>query len=121
MLIFVMLNNLFHDLAVAFLFASMMILASIYKMGRAEDFENRLSVIREIYRRLSKIMLVSWIFILAAGAIRAVFYEEFEWLPALGRDQVMALILKHIFLIALIVGGGLLQFRLRKRLFSSNA
>ncbi len=42
---------------------------------------------------------------LAGGAVRAWFYQEYEWLPKAGTAQVPALAVKHVFLVALTVWG----------------
>jgi len=87
----VMLNNFFHDLAVAFLFASSLMSHLVLRHWPGAP-SRRLA---EILRRVAWGSLV-WV--LLGGAIRAWFYEEYEWLPSAGRNQVPVLVIKHIVL-----------------------
>jgi hypothetical protein len=104
--ILVMLNNYFHDLAVAFLFASML-------LGWLLDRRGELSpALLWSLRRWSRASL-AWILI--GGVIRALNYRQYEWLEAAGRGQVPALILKHFLLVGLVAVGLYFQFRLSRR------
>jgi hypothetical protein len=49
------------------------------------------------------------------GAIRAWFFMDFEWNPAVGKGQVAALIVKHIVLVILTVVGLTAQIKYTKR------
>jgi hypothetical protein len=54
------------------------------------------------------------IFVVAAGAVRAFYFMEFEWNPAVGRGQVSALVVKHVLMAALTVAGVAVHRRYRK-------
>ena len=94
----VMLNNYFHDLAVAFVFASTL-LAHLTMRHWPETPP------RTLARALRRIAWGSLVWVLVGGAIRAWFYEEYEWLPKAGTAQVPALLAKHVLLVSLTVWG----------------
>ncbi len=107
----IMLNNYFHDLAVAVLFSgvlvSWLIWRGLQKEGTGADaafFKNR------VWRGLSWLIWGSLAWILVGGVIRAVAYLDYEWLPAAGRSQIPALVIKHVLLVS-IVGWGLYLYR----------
>ena len=94
----VMLNNFFHDLAVAFVFAASLM---AHLMVRHWPGVPSPRVVKVLLR-------VAWggfAWILIGGWIRAYFYEEYEWMPKAGTAQVPALIVKHILLVAVTVWG----------------
>jgi len=109
--ILVMLNNYFHDLAVAFLWASSLMahLVLRYWPGRPSE---------ELAKILDRIAWGSLAWVLIGGAIRAWFYQEYEWLPAAGRGQVVALAVKHVLLVGLTVWGLVGVVKLRRRIAS---
>lgn len=106
--ILVMLNSYFHDLAVAFLWASSLMAHLVVRHwpGRPSD---------RVARILSRVAWGSLVWVLIGGAIRAYFFKEYEWLPRAGTAQVPALALKHVLLFALTVWGlaGVLKLRQR--------
>ncbi len=105
--ILVMLNNYFHDLAVAFLFASML-------LGWLLDRRGELSP--ALLKNLNRWSRASLAWVLIGGVIRAVNYRQYEWLEAAGRAQVPALVIKHFLLVGLVVVGLYFHFCLRRRL-----
>jgi len=114
MAIFVMLNNFFHDFAVALLFACLLIMTFIYRGARRDPATNGLDFAHHLYRRLKKVIIASWVVIIGGGIVRTLAYEEYEWIEAAGRGQIAALVIKHILLVSFVVGGTILQLRLRK-------
>ncbi len=48
------------------------------------------------------------------GAFRGITYREYEWVEAAGRNQVPALVVKHVFLVALVITGIVFLYRLRR-------
>ena len=94
----VMMNNYFHDLAVAFLFASCLL--SHVVVGHWPG---------KIPERVSTLLLrTAWgslAWVLLGGVVRVWFYEEYEWSPRAGTAQIPALGVKHMVLFALTVWG----------------
>ena len=93
-----MLNNYFHDLAVAFLFASSLMSHLVLRHWPGEPST-------ALVRTLRRVAWGSLAWVMVGGAIRAWFYAEYEWLPKAGTAQIPALAVKHVLLVALTVWG----------------
>ncbi len=113
MSILIMLNNLIHDFSVAVLFSTLLIMTFLYK--KFAEKEN-LKLFKELYIWLKTTQFAAWIFIIIGGIVRTLTYEQFEWVEAAGKGQVAALIFKHVILIALVISGLVMQFRLKNKL-----
>jgi len=102
----VMMNNYFHDLAVAFLFASCLLSHVVvgHWPGKIPDRVATI-LLRTAWGSLAWVML--------GGAVRVWFYKEYEWLPRAGTAQIPALGVKHMVLFALTIWGmyGLVKLR----------
>lgn len=105
----VMMNNYFHDLAVAFLFASAVMARAVLRYWPGPPSEG-------VVRFLGRVGWGSLAWVLVGGAVRAWFYKEYEWLPKAGTAQVPALMVKHVLLVALTVWGLSMIVGLRRRL-----
>jgi hypothetical protein len=46
--------------------------------------------------------------------VRGLTYREYEWAEAAGRDQVAALVVKHVVLVALVLAGCVFLYRLQR-------
>ncbi len=103
----VMLNSYFHDLAVAFLFASC--LMAHLTLRHFPEPPPRLVV------TLRRVAWASLAWVIVGGAIRAWFYEEYEWAAKAGTAQVPALMIKHLLLFALTAWGLWGVVRLQRR------
>lgn len=108
-----MLSNYFHDLSVAILASNIIV---IYLLGRFFDSHPQSDeIVARIFRKMSRITYVALIYVLLGGAVRAIFFMDFEWNPAVGRGQVVALVVKHILLFALAAFGLLVHFKYVRR------
>lgn len=114
MAIFIMLNNYFHDLAVAVLFSNILLTWFYIKVFAKNSSEEN---IKQFVRFSTKLTFISLIFILMLGVPRAIFYKEYEWLPAAGRGQVTALIVKHIILASITLFALFLQVNIKRKYF----
>jgi putative copper export protein len=111
--ILIMIVNYFHDLAVGTLAAAVFV---IYLLGRyLDNHPERDIVISNIIRRFSLLSYGALAYIIVGGAIRAWFFMDFEWNPAVGKGQIAALVFKHIVLVALTVIGLTVQIRYTKK------
>lgn len=112
MALFMMLNNLLHDFAVALLLAALFVLALAARpgLGIPEPALGRL------YATLSRLTYLCWAIIVAGGIVRTLGYRQYEWVEAAGRGQLTALYVKHALLGSLVALGLWAQLRLRKRL-----
>lgn len=109
--VLIMLNNFFHDLSVAVMIASLSgaILVSKSKAPGIEAI--RLSLFR-LYHGL---LMGSMAGIILFGIVRAIYFKEFEWVNALGRNQLVALAVKHVIMAGATVAGIVYLVRLRRR------
>ena len=114
----VMLNNLFHDMATAFvvvatLTAYLMVRAAASIGGDAAGFAVRL------YPKMLHATAVAFALLLMAGIVRSFTYGWYEWVEGAGSAQVPVLVLKHILLVGLTLYGAYLWvqgYRIVKRL-----
>jgi hypothetical protein len=94
----VTMNNYFHDLAVAFLWASSLLAWVVLRHWPGEPSVRVVTLLR-------RIAWGSFAWVLVGGAVRAWFFREYEWLPKAGTAQVPALAVKHLLLFALTAWG----------------
>ena len=94
----VMLNNYFHDLAVAFLFAASLMAHLTLRHWPGGPPARVVTLIR-------RVAWGSLAWIMVGGAVRAWFYADYEWVPRAGTAQIPALVVKHILLMTLTVWG----------------
>jgi len=107
--VLLMISNYFHDLAVALLASS---IAVVVILGRyLQHHESRVELLGHIITRLSRITYGALAFVLIGGIIRAYFFMDYEWNPAVGKGQVAALIVKHIILVSLTIAGIVVHVR----------
>jgi hypothetical protein len=109
-----MISNYFHDLSVALLVTNIL---AIYYIGRMLDERTSLrdEVLERLFRRLGKVTWWALGYVIIAGAVRAWFFMDFEWNPAVGKGQTAALVVKHVILVGLTVAGILVHLRYTRR------
>ncbi len=109
-----MLANYFHDLAVALLATNVVM---IHVVGRfAGDDPIKKEALYSLVFYLSRVTWGALIYVLVMGGVRAWFFMDFEWNPAVGRGQIAALVVKHILLVGLTVYGVVGMRRHKERL-----
>ena len=111
MAILVMLSNYMHDLATA-VFAVSAVIA--YLLRRSHTMQAAPETIRPLVKGVVRLGAFSLACTLLLGFIRGLTYREYEWVEAVGRNQVPALVVKHVFLVALVVTGIVFLYRLRR-------
>jgi hypothetical protein len=111
--ILLMISNYFHDLSVAILASNILV---VYITGRFLD-NNPIKdkIIPELIRKLTLVTYAAFAYILIGGAVRAYFFMDFEWNPAVGKGQVTALVVKHIILFTITAFGIIGHLRYYKR------
>jgi hypothetical protein len=110
-----MMNNYLHDVATALLVASGF---TIWLLGRRLEPAAGPDTLRyfvRLYCGLSRLALFSFVWIIAGGIPRVIFYEEFEWSNMAGRGQIPALMVKHVLAFALVFAGMAMWLKVRKR------
>jgi hypothetical protein len=118
MAILVMFSNYFHDLATA-IFAVSAVTAYLLQRTLATRTApaTAQSVDRSLWpvvRGVQRMGYYSLAWTLVFGAIRGLTYREYEWVEAVGRNQVPALLVKHVFLVALVITGVVFLYKLRR-------
>lgn len=108
----VMMNNYFHDLAVAFLWASSLLAHVVVR-----EWPGRPS--KRVATILQRVAWGSLAWVLLGGVVRVWFYKEYEWIPRAGTAQVYALGVKHVFMVALTMWGLIGVLRLRRQMSDS--
>jgi len=111
MAILVMFSNYFHDLATA-IFAVSAVTA--YLLQRTLAMQTAPAPLQPVVRGIQRTGYYSLAWTLVFGAFRGITYREYEWVEAVGRNQVPALVVKHIFLVALVITGVVFLYRLRR-------
>jgi hypothetical protein len=111
MAILVMLNNYLHDLATA-IFAVSAVAA--YLLRHSLAMQAAPESIQPVVRGVVRVGLFSLAWTLFFGIIRSLTYRQYEWAEAAGRDQVTALMLKHVILVSLVIAGLVVLYRLHR-------
>ena len=100
----IMLSNYTHDLATGLMFGSVaayFVAVGVLRRGLEEEQVPGIQAL--LHHRFRPVVLWSLAAVLALGVPRMIFFEEYEWLPAAGRSQIPALIVKHVFLVGITV------------------
>ena len=103
----IMLSNYFHDLATGLLFGS--IVAFFVAVRAVAGAEQKLN--STLFQCFRPVVLWALVGVLVLGVPRMIFYYDYEYLPAAGRSQITALIVKHIFLVSVTVASLVAFFR----------
>ena len=111
MAILVMFSNYFHDLATA-IFAVSAVTA--YFLQRSLAMQTAPAAVQPVVRGIQRMGYYSLAWTLLFGSIRGITYREYEWVEAAGRNQVPALVVKHVFLVALVITGVVFLYKLRR-------
>jgi len=113
----IMMNNYFHDVATALLLASGLIMWILVRRydERPNNNETTEYLIR-IYKSVTRIAVFSLVWIVIGGIPRTLAYKEFEWANAAGKDQIPALIVKHVLAFIFVGCGAYIWIRLSKKI-----
>jgi hypothetical protein len=111
MAIAVMLNNYLHDLATAVFAVSAL---AAYLLHRSLTMSQAPDSLRPVADGLVKVGILALAWTLLGGAIRALAYRRYEWVEAAGRDQVTALMVKHVILVSLVIAGLVVLYRVHR-------
>jgi hypothetical protein len=100
----VMLMNYFHDLASGLMFGSVAAyFLTVTVLHRSAEISDREAVRRRLFLAFRPVVLGALGAVVLGGIPRMIFYYDYEWLPAAGRGQVVALAVKHVFLVSITV------------------
>ena len=108
--VIIMMNNYFHDVATALLAVSAFTFLGLRKMITKDNKE----VYIKLFHYLTKLALVSLVWIILGGIPRVIFFKKYEWWDAASKGIIPALIVKHIVMFFLVGCGIYLWLGIRK-------
>lgn len=111
----VMMNNYFHDVATALMMASAFVLHAIVRIQVSMNTPLATLFFLKTYRQMVKFFKFSVWWILIGGVPRTIFYASFEWNHFADKQQVPALMIKHLFMAAAVIYGIVAWRRLKKK------
>ena len=111
--IFVMVANYFHDLATAVLAANIVVVWAFAKYVASTGMSS--DAVPAVFGKLSKVTYAALAWVLIGGALRAYWFMDFEWNPAVGKGQVSALVVKHILLVTLTAFGIIMHLKYQRK------
>lgn len=101
----IMMNNYFHDVATAMLAASAFTLHAIVRIQTLMDSPVATLFFLKVHASMVKFFRFALCWIVIGGIPRTIFYTSFEWANAADKLQVPALMVKHLLMFALVIGG----------------
>jgi len=113
--VLIIMNNYFHDVATAMLFASAVIM---WMMGRRaeQDGPDARRWFGGSYEVLSKVARWSIVWIVIGGIPRTIWFQDVEWNLADASNKYLftALMVKHALMWIFVIAGALMWRRMRK-------
>jgi len=111
--VLIMISNYFHDLSVAILASNIF---AVYYVGKFLDNNpSKAIIVGNLFQKLRNVTYWALVYIVVAGAVRAYFFMDFEWNPAVGKGQVAALVVKHIILFTVTGFGIAVHLKYQKK------
>jgi hypothetical protein len=111
--ILIIINNYLHDVASAVLLSSAVILYVLGRQAQRGGADEHRAFARA-YPVLTRFAWGAIAWIIVGGIPRAIFFTRYEWDPAVIKGIVPALILKHVLMVAAIVVGAFMWWRMAK-------
>jgi hypothetical protein len=101
----VMMNNYFHDVATALMAASAFCLHAIVRVQASTNTPTGTLFFLKTHRIMVKFFRFSFWWIIIGGVPRTVFYVAFEWNHFADKQQIPALMVKHVLMAVLVIWG----------------
>jgi hypothetical protein len=101
----VMMNNYFHDVATALMMASAFVLHAIVRIQGTMNTPTATLFFLKTHRQMVKFFKFSLWWIIIGGVPRTIFYASFEWNHFADKQQVPALMVKHVLMAAAVIYG----------------
>lgn len=118
MSLIIVFNNYFHDLATGVFVGCAVTLWALSRTILADQTYTK--TLAQVYLTLTRAIWISVAWIILGGIPRAIFFPTYEFIPAMGKGIILALILKHVVMIS-AVGLGIAAWVSARRAFSSGA
>lgn len=100
MALVIVFNNYFHDLATGVFAASAVVLWALARWAR--EHPDAAPAMEEVYHALSVALWISFAWIIIGGIPRTYFFPRYEFIPALGKGIVPALVIKHVIMFSAV-------------------
>lgn len=91
-------NNYFHDLATGVFAACAVVFWALARSAPADP--ERARALKPVFSALNTALWISLAWIILGGIPRTLFFPTYEFIPALGKGIVVALVVKHVFMFA---------------------
>jgi len=111
----VMMNNYFHDVATALLAASAFAMHAIVRVQASMNTHEATVFFLKTHKIMVKFFRFSLWWIIIGGVPRTIFYVSFEWNHFADKQQVPALMVKHVLMAAAVIYGIRAWRRLKKK------
>lgn len=96
MSLLIVFNNYFHDLATGVFVGCAVTMWALARSLR--EHPERREALDPVYAALTKALWIALAWILVGGVPRTIFFPTYEFIPALDKGIVPALIVKHVFM-----------------------
>lgn len=114
--VFIMMSNYFHDVATAMIMASSVAMWVILKRYEDNAKPDAMAFLLRLYQGISKMVIVSWVWILSAGLLRLITFNTYEWPNAVENHHEHGLTVKYGIALAMMAGGAWLWIMVMKRM-----
>ena len=84
------------------------------KLGHVTE-EKVINYFLHIYGKVTTLARISLAWIIIGGMPRTIYYKEFEWANAAGKNQIPALMVKHILFFIFVGTGAYIWIKLNRR------
>jgi hypothetical protein len=117
----VMMNNYFHDVATALMAASAFCLYAVDRVQASLDTPASALFFLRAHRIMVRFFRFAFWWIILGGVPRTIFYVSFEWNHFADKQQVPALMVKHVLMTVLVVWGVIAWRRLKVKVAALRA
>lgn len=114
--VFIMMSNYFHDVATAMIMASSVAMWIILKIYEDSSKPDARTFLVHLYQGISKMVIISWVWIVSAGLLRFITFNAYEWPNAVEKHQEYGLMVKYVIALAMMAGGAWLWVIVAKRM-----
>jgi hypothetical protein len=111
----VMMNNYFHDVATALMISSAVALHAIVRIQGEMNSPTATLFFLKSYEKMTGLFRFALWWIIIGGVPRTIFYASFEWNHFANKQQVPALMIKHVLMAAAVVYGIVAWRRLKAK------
>lgn len=111
----VMMNNYFHDVATALMLASAFTLHAIVRVHATMNSPAATLFFLKTHQKMVKLFRFAFWWIIIGGVPRTIFYVAFEWNHFADKQQVPALMVKHVIMAVAVVWGVVAWRRMQRK------